>query len=101
VRFLKRKQGDASWRSSGKVYHGEFGNPKTHFIRIMFKWLLAIFIAVFILGVAMPKLAGWLRLGRLPGDVSLRWRGQVYQFPLASTVLLSLLLGVLLRFLKI
>lgn len=67
----------------------------------MFKWLLAIFIAVFILGVAMPKLARWLRLGQLPGDMSVRWRGQVYQFPFATTVLLSLLLGVLLRFLKI
>lgn len=67
----------------------------------MFKWLLAIFIAVFILGVAMPKLARRLRLGRLPGDISVRWRGQVYSFPFATTVLLSLLLGVLLRFLKI
>jgi hypothetical protein len=67
----------------------------------MFKWLLAIFVAVFILGVAMPKLSAWLHLGRLPGDVNVRWRGRVYSFPFASTLLLSLLLGVLLRFLKV
>lgn len=84
-----------------KVYHGALCNTKLYFIHIMFKWLLAIFMAVFILGIAMPRLARWLHLGQLPGDIQVRWRGQVYQFPFATTVLLSLLLGVLLRLLKI
>ncbi len=65
----------------------------------MFKWLLAIFITVFIVGVALPKLTALLRLGRLPGDMCIRWRGREYRFPFATTVLLSLLAGLILRFL--
>ncbi len=65
----------------------------------MFKWLVAIFIMVFVIGVALPRLSARLPLGRLPGDVHLRWRGREYHFPFATTVLLSLLLGLLLRFL--
>ncbi len=65
----------------------------------MFKWLVAIFIIVFIMGVALPRLSSRLPLGRLPGDVRVRWRGQEYHFPFATTVLLSLLLGLLMRFL--
>lgn len=55
----------------------------------MLKWILTLVLAVFLLGIAAPHLARLIRLGRLPGDIALRWRGQVYNFPLASTVLLS------------
>lgn len=65
----------------------------------MLKWLIVIFIAVFVLGLVMPRLAARLPLGRLPGDLRLRWRGQEYNFPFATTILLSLLLGLILRFL--
>jgi len=65
----------------------------------MLKWLVAMFIVVFILGILLPRLYRWLPLGRLPGDVRLRWRGRDYHFPFATTVLLSLLLGLLLRYL--
>lgn len=65
----------------------------------MLKWLVAIFIVVFIAGLLLPRLSRWLPLGRLPGDVSLRWRKRDYHFPFATTVLLSLLLGLLLRYL--
>lgn len=65
----------------------------------MFKWLLALFITVFIAGVALPKLTAWLRLGRLPGDLRVRWKGREYNFPFATTVVLSLLLGLILRLL--
>lgn len=64
----------------------------------MFKWLMALFITVFIAGVCLPRLTAFLRLGRLPGDVRLRWRGRDYLLPFASTVLLSLLAGLILRF---
>ena len=65
----------------------------------MFRWLLAVFFAVFIVGIFMPKLARALHLGRLPGDFSFCWRGRDYQFPFATTVVLSLLLTLLVRYL--
>lgn len=66
---------------------------------IVLRWLLAVFFAVFIIGIFMPKLARSLNLGRLPGDFSWRLRGRVYQFPFATTVVLSLLLTLLTRLL--
>lgn len=65
----------------------------------MFKWLVALFVTVFIVGICLPRLTALLRLGRLPGDVRLRWRGRQYIFPFATTVLLSLLAALVLRFL--
>lgn len=65
----------------------------------MFRWLLAVFFAVFIIGIFMPKLSRSLNLGRLPGDFSFRFRGRVYQFPFATTLVLSLLLTLLARML--
>ncbi len=65
----------------------------------MFKWLVAIFIFVFVAGIALPRLSRWLPLGRLPGDIQVRWRGREYRFPFATTIVLSLLLGLLMRFL--
>lgn len=65
----------------------------------MLKWLVAVFAAVFVVGLMQPRLARWLGLGRLPGDVRLRLRGRDYLFPFASTLLLSLLATLLLRLL--
>lgn len=65
----------------------------------MFRWLLAIFLAVFIIGICMPKLARALNLGRLPGDFAFSVRGRKYQFPFATAIVLSLLMTVLTRFL--
>ena len=65
----------------------------------MLKWLIAVFAAVFVVGLLQPKLARWLRLGHLPGDVRLRWRDRVYPLPFASTLLMSLLLAIILHFL--
>ncbi len=65
----------------------------------MFRWLLAVFFAVFLIGVFMPAVARKLNLGRLPGDFAFRLRGRVYQFPFATTVVLSLLLTLLMRLL--
>jgi hypothetical protein len=61
----------------------------------MFRWLLAVFFAVFIIGILMPKLARKFNFGRLPGDLSFRFRGRAYQFPFATTIVLSLLLTAL------
>ncbi|MFA6310985.1 MAG: DUF2905 domain-containing protein [Sterolibacterium sp.] len=65
----------------------------------MFKWLLALFVTVFVAGVCLPRLTALLRLGRLPGDLRLRWRGRDYVFPFATAVLLSLLASLILRLL--
>lgn len=65
----------------------------------MFKWLIALFVTVFIAGICLPRLAALLRLGRLPGDLRLRWRGRDYVFPFATAVLLSLLGALVFRFL--
>lgn len=63
----------------------------------MLKWLVALCAVVLLVGLMQPRLAAWLRLGRLPGDVRLRLRGREYSFPFASTLLLSLLTTLVLR----
>ena len=63
----------------------------------MLKWLIVLFAAVLVVGAIQPRLAAWLRLGRLPGDLHFRLRGREYVFPFASTLLLSLLVTLLLR----
>jgi hypothetical protein len=56
------------------------------------RWLL-VFLLAFVL---FNGLHAWLRrigLGRLPGDFSIRWRGREVYLPVASSLLLSLLAG--------
>lgn len=65
----------------------------------MFKWLVTLFIAILVLGLLMPGLSARFPLGRLPGDLQFRWRGRGYSFPFASSLLLSLLLGLIIRLL--
>ncbi|HNQ58445.1 MAG: DUF2905 domain-containing protein [Burkholderiales bacterium] len=65
----------------------------------MLKWLIALLVTVLIAGVFLPRLAARLRVGRLPGDVSFRFRGRLYHFPFATALLLSLLATLLLRLL--
>ncbi|MDX9707028.1 MAG: DUF2905 family protein [Azospira sp.] len=65
----------------------------------MLKWLFTIVIVVIVLGLFAPALRRHLPLRRLPGDVSLRWRGRDYFFPFASTLLLSLLFVAVVRLL--
>ena len=56
----------------------------------MLKWLLTIAIIVIVLGLFMPRLRQRSVLGKLPGDVAMRWRGRDYFFPFTTTILLSL-----------
>ncbi len=54
------------------------------------RWLIVFLLAFLV----FQGLAGWLRrigLGRLPGDFSVRWRGREWHFPVASSLLLSLI----------
>lgn len=62
----------------------------------MLKWLVALVIGLVLVGALRPMLQRF-GLGRLPGDLVLRWRGQNYPLPLASTLLLSAILALLTR----
>lgn len=63
----------------------------------MFKWILTLVIAIFLLGIAAPHLARFIRFGKLPGDMTLRFRGRTYSFPFASVIIFSLLLWLVSR----
>jgi hypothetical protein len=64
---------------------------------MLLKWLLSVLIVVALLGGLQPLLTRYLRLGRLPGDLSFQHRGRTWHLPFASTVLLSLLAWFILR----
>ena len=58
---------------------------------MILKWLLVLVVGIVIISIATP----WMRrrgLGRLPGDITVRWRGRLIYLPITSTLLLSLLL---------
>ena len=62
----------------------------------MLKWVLVLVVAL----VLLTALAPWLSrfgLGRLPGDLTVRYRGRLYYLPLTSTILLSLALTLITR----
>jgi hypothetical protein len=64
----------------------------------MLKWVFTLVIALIVLTALAPWLAK-VGLGRLPGDVTVRYKGRIYYLPFTSTVLLSLLLTLLARIL--
>lgn len=57
----------------------------------MLKWVLVLAVAVIVISLATPWLARY-GLGRLPGDLVLKWRGRLIYLPITTTILLSLLL---------
>lgn len=65
----------------------------------MLKWAMVIAVTVVVAAVFMPRLTAHMKVGRLPGDVTVRFRGRDYFLPFATTLLLSLLATLLLRFL--
>lgn len=66
----------------------------------MLKWLVTLAVLLFVLGLAGPWLAR-LGLGRLPGDVSVERRGRRFYFPVATSIILSLVLILVLRLLRL
>lgn len=64
----------------------------------MIRWLLATFIALVLLNGLTPWLQR-LGLGRLPGDLRFRLFGRDVFVPLASTVLISVLVSLLVKWL--
>jgi hypothetical protein len=65
----------------------------------MFKWILTLIVAIFLLGLLTPHLARFIRFGQLPGDLAFRWRGRAYTFPFVSTLIFSALLWLIGRLL--
>jgi len=57
----------------------------------MLKWLLVLVVGVVVITLATPWLAK-RGLGRLPGDITINWRGRRIYLPITTTVLLSLAL---------
>lgn len=63
----------------------------------MFRWFIVIFLVVIVLSAALPWLEK-LGIGRLPGDFRLRVFGKTFFLPFASTILLSVILFLVVRF---
>lgn len=63
----------------------------------MFRWLLTIFLALVIFSSLLPWLEK-LGVGRLPGDLRFSIFGKTFFLPFASTILLSLVVFLIARF---
>lgn len=63
----------------------------------MLRWLIVVFLALMLINWFTPALHK-LGLGRLPGDFRFRLFGREWFIPLATTVLLSLLAGLIAKF---
>ncbi|MGH8820257.1 MAG: DUF2905 domain-containing protein [Rhodoferax sp.] len=62
----------------------------------MIRWFAVVFLALVLLSALTPWLHK-LGFGKLPGDLRFRLFGRDWAIPLASTVLLSLALSLLVR----
>lgn len=62
----------------------------------MLKWVIVVALALVVLSAASPWLAK-RGLGRLPGDVTVRYKGRDYYLPFTTTIVLSIVLSLLAR----
>jgi hypothetical protein len=62
----------------------------------LLKWLLVILVGVVVITLLTPWLSRY-GLGRLPGDITLRWRGRPVYLPITTTLVLSALLTIIAR----
>jgi len=58
----------------------------------MIRWVLVVFLALMLISWLTPALRK-LGFGRLPGDMRFKLFGREWDVPLASTLLLSLIVG--------
>jgi hypothetical protein len=65
----------------------------------MGRWLILFGVLLIVLGVAWPLIAK-LGLGRLPGDLRIEREGFSFYFPLTTSLIVSILLTLLLWFLR-
>ncbi|MBC3883438.1 DUF2905 domain-containing protein [Undibacterium sp. LX40W] len=64
----------------------------------MIRWVFVIFIGLVVFANLLPWLQK-LGIGKLPGDLRFRLFGSIYTIPFASTILLSLGILLLAKFL--
>lgn len=64
----------------------------------MVRWVVVIFITLIVFSALLPWLEK-LGIGRLPGDVRFKLFGKVFTLPFSSTILISLVVFLLARFL--
>ena len=64
----------------------------------MLKWVLVIVVAVVVLSFFAPQFSR-MGFGRLPGDITVRFRGRPVYLPITTTILVSLALTALGRIL--
>jgi hypothetical protein len=64
----------------------------------MIRWVFVIFVGLVVFANLLPWLQK-LGIGRLPGDLRFRLFGRIYTIPFASTILLSLGILLLAKFL--
>ena len=62
----------------------------------MLKWLLVLVVGVVVITLLTPWLSRY-GLGRLPGDITVRWRGRPVYLPITTTLVLSALLTLVAR----
>lgn len=65
----------------------------------MIRWVVVIFIGLVLFANLLPWLQK-LGIGKLPGDLRFKLFGKVFTIPFASTILLSLSILLLAKFLK-
>lgn len=65
----------------------------------MIRWVIAIFIGLVVFSTLLPWLQK-LGIGKLPGDVRFKLFGLSVSLPFASTILISLVVFLIARFLK-
>ncbi|MSQ60921.1 MAG: DUF2905 family protein [Betaproteobacteria bacterium] len=65
----------------------------------MLKWFLVFVLAMSLIGWFTPLLRR-LGLGRLPGDVHFKLRGQDYSFPFMSSLLLAAVMTLLFHLIR-
>lgn len=63
----------------------------------MFRWLLVIFLSLLLINWVSPLL-GKLGFGKLPGDFRFKLFGREWFIPLTTTVMLSVVAGVIAKF---
>jgi Protein of unknown function (DUF2905) len=61
------------------------------------KWLIAVGVVLVVAGIVLALLGRTnLPLGRLPGDILYRGKNTTFYFPLATSILISVVLSLLL-----
>lgn len=63
----------------------------------MIRWFIVVFLALMLINGLTPLLQR-IGFGRLPGDLKFRWLGREWFIPLTSTIVLSLVVSVIAKF---